>query len=180
MHTILCLQRAPLQWATWNLYHHYQAQQRCLFFLLKQEKKESTCYWSCRMCICHVHNVCLVWPIQVRLQFSFSLYAFFPMVSELGEQIAEAVALNHSQVHIIGADHAHQFSTSIRGIHICFSIYKKSSSSTLPLLVLMMCCYMFTIQVPLMVQTLIILLIIFSICTMTRLYYQNRIVNIFI
>ncbi|KAG6395725.1 hypothetical protein SASPL_141849 [Salvia splendens] len=47
-----------------------------------------------------------VWPIQVRLQFSISLYAFFPMVSELGEQIAEAVALNQSQVRIMGADAA--------------------------------------------------------------------------
>ncbi|KAL1538186.1 receptor-like serine/threonine-protein kinase ALE2 isoform X2 [Salvia divinorum] len=47
-----------------------------------------------------------VWPIQVRLRFSISLYAFFPMVSELGEQIAEAVALNQSQVRIMGADAA--------------------------------------------------------------------------
>ncbi|XP_042048212.1 receptor-like serine/threonine-protein kinase ALE2 isoform X3 [Salvia splendens] len=47
-----------------------------------------------------------VWPIQVRLQFSISLYVFFPMVSELGQQIAEAVPLNQTQVRIVGADAA--------------------------------------------------------------------------
>ncbi|XP_057771667.1 receptor-like serine/threonine-protein kinase ALE2 isoform X2 [Salvia miltiorrhiza] len=45
-----------------------------------------------------------VWPIQVRLQFGISLYAFFPMVSELALQIAEAVPLDQSQVRIMGAD----------------------------------------------------------------------------
>ncbi|KAL1551662.1 receptor-like serine/threonine-protein kinase ALE2 isoform X2 [Salvia divinorum] len=47
-----------------------------------------------------------VWPIQVRLQFSISLYAFFPMVSELSQQIAEAVPLNQTQIRIVGADAA--------------------------------------------------------------------------
>lgn len=49
-----------------------------------------------------------VWPVQVRLQFSISLYAFFPMVSELAEEIAVAIPLNRSQVRIMGADAADQ------------------------------------------------------------------------
>ncbi|KAH6793218.1 Protein kinase superfamily protein [Perilla frutescens var. hirtella] len=49
-----------------------------------------------------------VWPIQVRLQFSISLYTFFPMVSELAEEIAVSIPLNRSQVRIMGADAADQ------------------------------------------------------------------------
>ncbi|KAL0354549.1 UNVERIFIED_CONTAM: Receptor-like serine/threonine-protein kinase ALE2 [Sesamum radiatum] len=49
-----------------------------------------------------------VWPIQVRLRFSISLYTFFPLVSELAEEIAAGIPLDRSQVRVIGADAADQ------------------------------------------------------------------------
>ena len=49
-----------------------------------------------------------VWPIQVKISLSVSIYTFFQLVSELAEEIAAAVSLNHSQVRIMGADAASQ------------------------------------------------------------------------
>ncbi|KAI3455559.1 hypothetical protein Pfo_012222 [Paulownia fortunei] len=49
-----------------------------------------------------------VWPIEVRLRFSISLYTFFPLVSELAEEIAATIPLDRSQVRIMGADAADQ------------------------------------------------------------------------
>ncbi|KAL5579493.1 hypothetical protein UlMin_011935 [Ulmus minor] len=49
-----------------------------------------------------------VLPIQVKLQLSVTVFTFFPLVSELAEEIAASVALNHSQVRIMGADAASQ------------------------------------------------------------------------
>ncbi|KAL6285479.1 hypothetical protein ACE6H2_009869 [Prunus campanulata] len=43
-------------------------------------------------------------PIQVQLQLGVAIYTFFPLVSELAEEIAASMALNHSQVRIMGAD----------------------------------------------------------------------------
>ncbi|PIN09327.1 Non-specific serine/threonine protein kinase [Handroanthus impetiginosus] len=49
-----------------------------------------------------------VWPIQVQLRFSISLYTFFPLVSDLAEEIAASIPLDRSQVRIMGADAADQ------------------------------------------------------------------------
>ncbi|KAF9685136.1 hypothetical protein SADUNF_Sadunf03G0023100 [Salix dunnii] len=49
-----------------------------------------------------------VWPIQVKLRFSVAIYTFFTLVTELAEEIAASVALNHSQVRIMGANAAGQ------------------------------------------------------------------------
>ncbi|KAL3631996.1 hypothetical protein CASFOL_024980 [Castilleja foliolosa] len=49
-----------------------------------------------------------IWPIEVKLRFSVSLYTFFPLVPELAEEIAMAIQLNRSQVRIIGANAADQ------------------------------------------------------------------------
>lgn len=49
-----------------------------------------------------------VWPLQVKLGISTAIYKFFPLVSELAEEIAASVLLNHSQVRIVGADAASQ------------------------------------------------------------------------
>ncbi|KAJ1420307.1 Serine-threonine/tyrosine-protein kinase, catalytic domain [Sesbania bispinosa] len=49
-----------------------------------------------------------VWPLQVKLCISISIYKCFPLVSELAEEIAASVLLNHSQVRIVGADAANQ------------------------------------------------------------------------
>lgn len=49
-----------------------------------------------------------VWPIQVKLRLSVALYTFFPLVSELADEIATGVSLNHSQVRIMGANAANQ------------------------------------------------------------------------
>ncbi|XP_030969448.1 receptor-like serine/threonine-protein kinase ALE2 isoform X1 [Quercus lobata] len=49
-----------------------------------------------------------VWPIQVKISLSVSIYTFFQLVSELAEEIAAGVSLNHSQVRIMGADAASQ------------------------------------------------------------------------
>nr|CAN78643.1 hypothetical protein VITISV_031742 [Vitis vinifera] len=49
-----------------------------------------------------------VWPIQVKLRLSVALYTFFPLVSELADEIAAGVSLNHSQVRIMGANAANQ------------------------------------------------------------------------
>ncbi|PON48146.1 Mitogen-activated protein kinase kinase kinase [Parasponia andersonii] len=49
-----------------------------------------------------------VLPIQVKLRLGISIYTFFPLVSELAEEIAASVTLNHSQVRIMGADAATQ------------------------------------------------------------------------
>lgn len=47
-------------------------------------------------------------PIQVKLQLDVAIYTFFPLVTELAEEIAASVAINHSQVRIMGADAASQ------------------------------------------------------------------------
>lgn len=49
-----------------------------------------------------------VQPIEVKLQLGVAIYTFFPLVSKLAEEIADSVALNHSQVRIVGADAASQ------------------------------------------------------------------------
>lgn len=49
-----------------------------------------------------------MWPIQVKLRLSVALYTFFPLVSELADEIAAGVSLNHSQVRIMGANAANQ------------------------------------------------------------------------
>ncbi|XWS18864.1 hypothetical protein CRYUN_Cryun32bG0081600 [Craigia yunnanensis] len=49
-----------------------------------------------------------VWPIQVKLQLGVAIYTFFPLVSELAQEIAASVRLNHSQVRIMGANEASQ------------------------------------------------------------------------
>ncbi|XP_011000800.1 PREDICTED: receptor-like serine/threonine-protein kinase ALE2 isoform X1 [Populus euphratica] len=78
-----------------------------------------------------------VWPIQVKLRFRVAIYTFFTLVTELAEEIAASVALNHSQVRIMGANAASQElekSTVLinlvpRGVKFddssAFSIYKK-------------------------------------------------------
>ncbi|XP_048319968.2 receptor-like serine/threonine-protein kinase ALE2 [Ziziphus jujuba] len=45
-----------------------------------------------------------VQPIQVKLRLGVAIYTFFPLVSELAEEIAASVSLNHSQVRVMGAD----------------------------------------------------------------------------
>lgn len=47
-------------------------------------------------------------PIQVKLQLDVAIYTFFPLVTELAEEIAASVAINRSQVRIMGADAASQ------------------------------------------------------------------------
>lgn len=49
-----------------------------------------------------------VWPIQVKLQLGIAIYTFFPLVTQLAEEIAASVGLNHSQVRIMGANAASQ------------------------------------------------------------------------
>ncbi|KAF4362059.1 hypothetical protein F8388_023911 [Cannabis sativa] len=49
-----------------------------------------------------------VLPIQVKLRLGIAIYTFFSSVSELAEEIAASVNLNHSQVRIMGADAASQ------------------------------------------------------------------------
>ncbi|XVF26973.1 hypothetical protein REPUB_Repub14bG0066500 [Reevesia pubescens] len=49
-----------------------------------------------------------VWPIQVKLRLGVAIYTFFPLVSELAQEIAASVRLNHSQVRIMGANAASQ------------------------------------------------------------------------
>lgn len=49
-----------------------------------------------------------VLPMQVKLRLGIAIYTFFPLVSELAEEIAASVTLNHSQVRIMGADAASQ------------------------------------------------------------------------
>ncbi|XP_055961849.1 receptor-like serine/threonine-protein kinase ALE2 isoform X2 [Mercurialis annua] len=49
-----------------------------------------------------------VYPIQVKLQLGVPIYTFFTLVTELAEEIAVSVALNHSQVRIMGANAASQ------------------------------------------------------------------------
>ncbi|KAJ6348256.1 hypothetical protein OIU76_004678 [Salix suchowensis] len=78
-----------------------------------------------------------VWPIQVKLRFSVAIYTFFTLVTELAEEIAASVALNHSQVRIMGANAAGQelgksnvlINLVPRGVKFddssAFSIYKK-------------------------------------------------------
>ncbi|XP_065867839.1 receptor-like serine/threonine-protein kinase ALE2 isoform X2 [Euphorbia lathyris] len=78
-----------------------------------------------------------VWPIQVKLQLGVAIYTFFTLVSELAEEIGASVALNHSQVRIMGANAAtQQLEKSIVLINLvpggvkfadatAFSIYKK-------------------------------------------------------
>lgn len=45
-----------------------------------------------------------VWPVQVKLRIGIAIYKFFPLVSELAQEIAASVQLNHSQVRIMGAN----------------------------------------------------------------------------
>ncbi|XWS72184.1 hypothetical protein CRYUN_Cryun02cG0018400 [Craigia yunnanensis] len=47
-----------------------------------------------------------VLPMQVGLRLSVALYTFFPLVSELAEEIAAGVFMKQSQVRIIGANAA--------------------------------------------------------------------------
>ncbi|XP_024460070.1 receptor-like serine/threonine-protein kinase ALE2 isoform X10 [Populus trichocarpa] len=49
-----------------------------------------------------------VLPMQVGLSVSVALYTFFPLVSELAQEIATGVFMKQSQVHIIGANAASQ------------------------------------------------------------------------
>ncbi|XP_043718942.1 receptor-like serine/threonine-protein kinase ALE2 isoform X2 [Telopea speciosissima] len=49
-----------------------------------------------------------VWPIQVGLRLSVALYTFFPLVSELAEELASGVFMKQSQVRIMGANAANQ------------------------------------------------------------------------
>ncbi|XP_016491079.1 receptor-like serine/threonine-protein kinase ALE2 [Nicotiana tabacum] len=49
-----------------------------------------------------------VWPIQVEMHLSVTLYTFFPLVSELAKEIASGVSLNRSQVRIMGANAVNQ------------------------------------------------------------------------
>ncbi|XP_057967432.1 receptor-like serine/threonine-protein kinase ALE2 isoform X2 [Malania oleifera] len=49
-----------------------------------------------------------VWPMQVALRLSVPLYTFFPLVSELAQEIAAGVFMKQSQVRIIGANAASQ------------------------------------------------------------------------
>ncbi|XP_058006606.1 receptor-like serine/threonine-protein kinase ALE2 isoform X2 [Hevea brasiliensis] len=49
-----------------------------------------------------------VWPIQVKLRLGVAIYSFFTLVTELAEEIAASVALNHCQVRIMGANAASQ------------------------------------------------------------------------
>ncbi|XP_038700465.1 receptor-like serine/threonine-protein kinase ALE2 isoform X2 [Tripterygium wilfordii] len=49
-----------------------------------------------------------VWPMQVGLRLSVALYTFFPLVSQLAEEMATGVFMKQSQVHIIGANAASQ------------------------------------------------------------------------
>ncbi|CAI9114328.1 OLC1v1015032C1 [Oldenlandia corymbosa var. corymbosa] len=49
-----------------------------------------------------------VWPIQVSLRLSVTLYTFFPLVSELAEELSTSLSLNRSQVRIMGANAANQ------------------------------------------------------------------------
>ncbi|KAL3747282.1 hypothetical protein ACJRO7_016117 [Eucalyptus globulus] len=47
-----------------------------------------------------------VWPMQVGLRLNVALYTFFPLVSELAEEIASGVFMKQSQVRIMGANAA--------------------------------------------------------------------------
>ncbi|WJX86399.1 hypothetical protein P8452_68713 [Trifolium repens] len=49
-----------------------------------------------------------VWPLQVKIRVSISIYKCFPLVSKLAKEIAASVLLNHTQVRIVGADAANQ------------------------------------------------------------------------
>ena len=49
-----------------------------------------------------------VWPMEVGLRLSVSLYTFFPLVSEFASEIATGVFMKQSQVRIMGADAANQ------------------------------------------------------------------------
>lgn len=49
-----------------------------------------------------------VFPMQVGLRLSVELYTFFPLVSELAEEIAVGVFVKQSQVRIMGANAATQ------------------------------------------------------------------------
>lgn len=45
-----------------------------------------------------------VWPIQVRMSLGIALYTFFPLVSELANEIAAALSLYPPQVRVMGAN----------------------------------------------------------------------------
>ncbi|XP_058068691.1 receptor-like serine/threonine-protein kinase ALE2 isoform X3 [Magnolia sinica] len=49
-----------------------------------------------------------VWPIQVGLHLNVALYTFFPLVSELAQEIATGIFMKQSQVRIMGANAASQ------------------------------------------------------------------------
>lgn len=52
-----------------------------------------------------------VWPIRVKLQLAVALYTFFPLVSELAQEIAAGVSIDRGQVRIIGANSDNQWLT---------------------------------------------------------------------
>ncbi|KAK7329694.1 hypothetical protein VNO77_23869 [Canavalia gladiata] len=49
-----------------------------------------------------------VWPMQIGLRLSISLYSFFPLVPELASEISAGVFMKQSQVRIMGANAANQ------------------------------------------------------------------------
>ncbi|KAL3528624.1 hypothetical protein ACH5RR_007946 [Cinchona calisaya] len=49
-----------------------------------------------------------VWPVEVSLRLSVTLYTFFPLVTELADEISASLSLNRSQVRIMGANAASQ------------------------------------------------------------------------
>ncbi|XP_027126203.1 receptor-like serine/threonine-protein kinase ALE2 [Coffea eugenioides] len=49
-----------------------------------------------------------VWPVEVSLRLSVTLYTFFPLVSELAKEISAGLSLNRSQVRIMGANAVNQ------------------------------------------------------------------------
>ncbi|KAK4479566.1 hypothetical protein RD792_015084, partial [Penstemon davidsonii] len=69
-----------------------------------------------------------VWPIEVRLRFSTSLYTFFPLVSELAEEISADIPLDRSQVRIMGADAADQEKTTV--LINLVPLYQKFNTAT--------------------------------------------------
>ncbi|VFQ92716.1 unnamed protein product [Cuscuta campestris] len=49
-----------------------------------------------------------VLPIEIAIRLSITLYAFFPLVSELSKEIATSISLKQSQVRIMGANAVNQ------------------------------------------------------------------------
>ncbi|KAM7276005.1 hypothetical protein ACFE04_017871 [Oxalis oulophora] len=59
-----------------------------------------------------------VLPIQIGLRLSVPLYTFFPLVSELAEEISVGVFVNQSQVRIMGANAAQQPEETVALIYL--------------------------------------------------------------